>query len=170
MRQGRLQLLEQPPKLGGGHRRPVRLLGLDLVDPGLERITPAGELVERDQPGHVQINETFHLGPGLLKLLQAEERRAGRTASRRWGPRPLDLDLLFHGPQVLRTPELEIPHPRLAERTFVLGPLREVAPHWRHPVTGATAGEMLAALEESGRATRAEPTGRFIGELLEVGA
>jgi 2-amino-4-hydroxy-6-hydroxymethyldihydropteridine diphosphokinase len=58
----------------------------------------------------------------------------------------LDLDLLFAGDRVIREPGLRVPHPGIAERAFVLGPLREVAPRWRHPETGATVTQMAARL------------------------
>jgi 7,8-dihydro-6-hydroxymethylpterin-pyrophosphokinase len=63
------------------------------------------------------------------------------------GPRNIDIDVLFYGRTVIATAELEVPHPRLAERRFVLEPLLEIAPQLRHPVTGKTAKAMLAALE-----------------------
>jgi 7,8-dihydro-6-hydroxymethylpterin-pyrophosphokinase len=57
---------------------------------------------------------------------------------------------LFYGRSVIAAPELEVPHPRMAQRRFVLEPLAEIAPDFRHPVTGKTAKEMLAALEPQG--------------------
>jgi 2-amino-4-hydroxy-6-hydroxymethyldihydropteridine diphosphokinase len=82
----------------------------------------------------------------LLELLHAIETAYGRVRSRPNAPRTLDLDLLAHGGAVLAGARLTLPHPRLAERRFVLQPLAEVAPDWRHPVTGLTARQMLAAL------------------------
>lgn len=64
----------------------------------------------------------------LLRALQAIEQRSGRQRVERWGPRTLDLDLLLYGEVVLSSPELTLPHPRMAERAFVLEPLAEVAP------------------------------------------
>ena len=58
--------------------------------------------------------------------------------------RTLDLDLVAYGREVLSVEGLELPHPRAAERRFVMGPLAEVAPGWRHPLSGATAGELAA--------------------------
>lgn len=88
---------------------------------------------------------------GLLAVLKALERKAGRVRTERWGPRALDIDIVAYGDRVLRAESadgpLEIPHPGLPERDFVLRPVLAVAPAWRHPVTGLTAGEMLAALE-----------------------
>jgi 2-amino-4-hydroxy-6-hydroxymethyldihydropteridine diphosphokinase len=64
----------------------------------------------------------------LLAACQAIENAAGRVRERRWGPRTLDLDLLFYGEETRDDPDLQLPHPRLLERQFVLAPLAEVAP------------------------------------------
>ena len=82
----------------------------------------------------------------LLELLHAIETAYGRVRSQPNAPRTLDLDLLAHGDVVATGEGLQLPHPRIAERRFVLEPLAEIAPHWRHPVTGLTAGQMLDRL------------------------
>lgn len=83
----------------------------------------------------------------LLVALHDVEAEFGRVRSVRNASRTLDLDLLAYGDAVIEDPGgLVLPHPRLAERAFVLLPLAEVAPAWRHPVSGLTAGEMLALL------------------------
>jgi len=83
----------------------------------------------------------------LLAVLKALERSAGRTEGVRWGPRPLDIDIIAYGERRIAVPgRLTVPHPGLAQRAFVLRPLADVAPDWRHPVTGATVAEMLARL------------------------
>lgn len=74
----------------------------------------------------------------LLKTLQAIEMQFGRQRQEHWGARTLDLDLLLYGDCVINTAELTLPHPRFAERPFVLVPLAAIAPHWRHPVLGET--------------------------------
>lgn len=80
----------------------------------------------------------------LLERCQALERNAGRDRGRepRWGPRPLDLDVLVADGLVHRSPALELPHPRLAERAFALVPAAEIAPEWLHPLAGATLAEL----------------------------
>ena len=82
----------------------------------------------------------------VLGLLKRIEIAFGRRGARRWGARVLDLDLLAHGALKLRTRHLTLPHPRLHLRAFVLDPLIEVAPTWRHPVLAATARQLHARL------------------------
>jgi 2-amino-4-hydroxy-6-hydroxymethyldihydropteridine diphosphokinase len=81
----------------------------------------------------------------LLSRIQKIERDLGRIRTVPKGPRTLDIDILFYGRAVIRTPRLEVPHPRLAERRFVLAPLADLAPDLRHPVTRQSVREMLDA-------------------------
>lgn len=83
----------------------------------------------------------------LLAGLLAIEEGLGRTRGVRWEARTLDLDLLDFGGMRIDEPGLELPHPRLLERAFVLAPLCEIYPGWRHPVTGVSACEAFSALE-----------------------
>lgn len=91
--------------------------------------------------------ETGRTPASLHQLLQDAERAAGRRreAEVRWGARRLDLDLLLHGDAVLHTPTLTLPHPRLAERRFVLVPLAELGPSRVVPGAGATVADLLFA-------------------------
>jgi 2-amino-4-hydroxy-6-hydroxymethyldihydropteridine diphosphokinase len=86
----------------------------------------------------------------LLARVQQIERAMGRRRVTPKGPRNIDIDILFYARAVIGTAELEVPHPRIAQRRFVLEPLAEIAPDFRHPATGKTAGEMLAALGPQG--------------------
>ncbi len=78
----------------------------------------------------------------LLALAKGIENKLGRVSSKSNAPRPIDIDILFYGEQVMETPELTIPHPRLAERAFVLVPLAKIAPELVHPVSGKTIKEL----------------------------
>ncbi|MDR1988694.1 MAG: 2-amino-4-hydroxy-6-hydroxymethyldihydropteridine diphosphokinase [Acidobacteriaceae bacterium] len=81
----------------------------------------------------------------LDRLLDIEASR-GRERPFPLAPRTLDLDLIFYGDAVIDTARLQVPHPRVRERRFVLAPLAEIAPEWRDPVTGRTVWELLSRL------------------------
>jgi 2-amino-4-hydroxy-6-hydroxymethyldihydropteridine diphosphokinase len=95
----------------------------------------------------------------LLEQLQSVERNLGSRKLVPRGPRIIDLDILFYGAEVFREAGLEIPHPRLAERRFVLVPLAELAPDFRHPVLRKTAAEMLASTQDRSVARIWQPAG-----------
>ncbi|MEJ2289252.1 MAG: 2-amino-4-hydroxy-6-hydroxymethyldihydropteridine diphosphokinase [Deinococcales bacterium] len=162
--------------------RPAALvaLGSNLGDP-LEQLRRAAAALERlatvcrwspvyrtapvgGPPGQpAYLNAVAMLAPfpawsspeALLEGLLAIERQQGRVRRERWGPRTLDLDLLALGDAVVASSRLTLPHPRMMERSFVLAPLCDRTPDWRHPVTGEGACEALARLGLSGvRRTR----------------
>ncbi len=84
----------------------------------------------------------------LLAVLHAVESRLGRVRGAQDGPREIDLDILLYGDLVLREPDLEIPHPRMLERGFVLDPLREIAPGKIHPLTRRSVEEHWRSFHE----------------------
>jgi 2-amino-4-hydroxy-6-hydroxymethyldihydropteridine diphosphokinase len=106
-----------------------------------------------DQPAFLNmvIQGKTRLAPlNLLKHLKLLETQLGRLPSIRYGPRKIDLDLLFYDDILLNTPALTIPHPRLHERAFVLVPLADLAPGLLHPVFGKTVQQLLAELDTTG--------------------
>jgi 2-amino-4-hydroxy-6-hydroxymethyldihydropteridine diphosphokinase len=92
--------------------------------------------------------ETTLAPQALLATCLAVEQELGRRRAERWGPRIIDLDILYLGDLTLDEPGLEVPHPRLLERAFVLAPLAEIRPD--HVIAGVRIGDALAALDAGG--------------------
>ena len=113
---------------------------------------PEGEGLS-DQPLYlnaVMVGETTLGARALLDELMAIEAAFGRERSYKGAPRTLDLDLVLLGDEVIEEPDLQVPHPRFRERFFVLGPLAEIAPDLRDPITGLRVGELLRRLLRDG--------------------
>jgi 2-amino-4-hydroxy-6-hydroxymethyldihydropteridine diphosphokinase len=102
-----------------------------------------------DQPWFLNLVveiETSLFPKQLLSRLQKIELGLGRVRNQWKGPRTIDIDILFYGNAIVSTPDLEIPHPRLTDRRFVLEPLAELTPDLRHPRTRETVRELLAGV------------------------
>ncbi len=82
----------------------------------------------------------------LLDVCLAIELANGRVGGQRWGPRTLDIDILFYGSEIINKPSLQIPHPEVARRYFVLAPMAEIAPKFEHPVLKEPVLAMLQLL------------------------
>lgn len=83
----------------------------------------------------------------LLETLLKIENKYGRVRQERWGPRTLDLDLLLYDDLILDTPNLQLPHPRMRERAFVLIPLAEIAPDWVEPISGCAIKQLVKEVD-----------------------
>jgi 2-amino-4-hydroxy-6-hydroxymethyldihydropteridine diphosphokinase len=101
--------------------------------------------------------ETELPGGTLLTKLREIEMRAGSKKVIAKGPRILDIDVLLYGDETIATAELQVPHPRMTQRRFVLVPLAEIAPDLQHPSWHATAAELLAATTDRSEVRRVEP-------------
>lgn len=141
-------------------RRALTAIGACAPIAAVSRVYESEPVGHRDQDDfwNLAVRVRTTLEPlELFYRLKRIERDLGRTESFRNAPRLIDIDILTYDALVLHTPELDIPHPRLRERSFVLRPLAELDPEFRHPETGESVVQLLAQPE----LTRAVP----IGEL-----
>jgi len=118
-----------------------RIIETAPVGPSIRRYANAAALIESNL-----------MPDALLDVLQAMERAAGRRAGRRWGARVLDLDIVLWLGGSFAAPGIVVPHPHFRTRDFVLGPLAEIAPDWRDPVTRLTVRQLAARLTARARA------------------
>ena len=148
----------RPPQTLARALAELARLGLKpLARSRLRRSRPVGGGRQPDFLNAVVMIEARLPPAALLRRLKQLERAAGRRPGRRWGPRPLDLDILDYAGRRLAWPggrgsRLTLPHPEMHRRAFVLRPLADIAPHWRHPVLGATAQALLRRLGPKGGA------------------
>ena len=105
----------------------------------------------------VMVGRTGLSASRFLEVLKKAEKEVGRRASFQWGPRVFDADLLFYGDEVIDTPNLTVPHPRLHQRAFVLAPLAEVAADVVHPVLGLSVSQLLGRVEGREGVKKLEP-------------
>ncbi len=115
---------------------------------------PVGYENQEDFVNAVAEIETDLTPEDLLTACRSIEDELGRRRLTRWGPRTIDLDILFYGSAVVKTPDLVIPHPQLPLRRFVLVPLCEIAPHVVHPVLDKTAAQLLHELKDTHRVAK----------------
>lgn len=111
---------------------------------------------EKEQPNFLNavIELTTSFSPiELLRFLKIIEQYIGHNKTSRWSAREIDLDILFYGNRIIESPELQIPHPLIQNRAFVLVPLNELVPEFIHPVLKKTISELLAALPSKEKKT-----------------
>ena len=113
------------------------------------RSKPYGGVEQDDFYNSVFCMDTLYSPIELLTRLQEEEKEANRERLVKWGPRTLDLDIIYYDDEIIEREHLRIPHVDMTNRDFVLLPLSEVAPYKRHPILGMTTIEMLGRLKES---------------------
>ena len=99
------------------------------------------------------VNTSLKAEACLAEILEIE-REFGRERKERWGPRTLDLDILYYGDKVIAESDLSIPHPRIAERKFILTPLAEIAPTFTDPASRKTMVTLLADCSDKGQVNR----------------
>jgi 2-amino-4-hydroxy-6-hydroxymethyldihydropteridine diphosphokinase len=99
--------------------------------------------------------ETQLEAPALLRVLQSIESQMGSKKEFARGPRKIDLDILLHGQETIDTSALQIPHPRMLQRRFVLVPLAEIAPNLQHPTWSAKVADLLTQTPDKSQVRRA---------------
>jgi len=122
----------------------------------LYRSKPAGYAGQPDFVNSVIRGQTGLSPEELFSFVKQVEQQVGRVERFRWGPREIDIDIIFYGDQIIKSSKLTIPHPRFAERDFVLKPLADLDPNLKDPLSGKTIGQLLAAV---GNLTDLQPLG-----------
>lgn len=108
---------------------------------------PYGGVEQDDFLNGACVAETELSPERLLKTLLEIEKELDRVRIIHWGPRTIDLDVIFYEDKIINTDFLKVPHPDMTNRTFVLGPMNEICPEWIHPVNGKTVKELYENLK-----------------------
>lgn len=125
----------------------IRLYGFRIS--ALSSVWETAPWGDTDQPRFLNmclIANTEMSAADALDTVKKIERELGRTESRHWGPREIDIDIILFGAEIIQTERLTVPHPMMQERAFVLRPLSEVAPDMIHPVLNKSVKELFEAL------------------------
>lgn len=122
----------------------------DIVSSSVYETEPWGN---KDQESFLNIclrGRTSLSPEGLLDFIKSVEKNLGRSHNQKWGPREIDIDILFYGNEAIKSAGLEIPHPHIAERAFVLVPLAEIDPGFVHPGLKKSVGELTNLIDVRG--------------------
>ena len=133
-------------------RRAIELLAREIEVTKRSSVYETAPLYLKEQPEFLNMvlgAKTELAARKIFKKIKHIEKDMGRTHSERFGPRLIDIDLLFYGTETIKEPDLQVPHQELSERAFVLVPFCEIAPKFLHPVLGVTISELLSRV--SGR-------------------
>jgi 2-amino-4-hydroxy-6-hydroxymethyldihydropteridine diphosphokinase len=150
-----------------GERRENLRRAIAAFGPAGARVTRESSVYETEPVDYLEqawflncvVEAETHLEPlALLRVLRAIEAQMGSKKEIPKGPRLIDLDILLYGAETVATPELQIPHPRMHLRRFVLVPLAELAPNFRHPSWQATVADLLARVEDTSQVRRLDAT------------
>lgn len=151
--------------LGGnlGNTREIFEGAYPLIEKNIGKISVYSSIYQTEAWGPIPqadfLNQVLLVSTALnpracLTEMLAIEKEFGRERKERWGPRTLDLDLLYYGGTIIAEADLAVPHPRIAERKFILTALAEIAPLYVDPVSGLTANAMLLACEDNSQVNR----------------
>ncbi|MBW3568787.1 2-amino-4-hydroxy-6-hydroxymethyldihydropteridine diphosphokinase [Candidatus Parcubacteria bacterium] len=133
--------------------RAARLLGGRIKITGRSNLYETAPWGNTDQPKFLNLclkGETELSAPELLVFIKNVEAACGRSPGKKWGPREIDIDILFYGRAHIELKGLKIPHPHMHERAFVLVPLEEIANDFIHPVLKKSISELADSVDKSG--------------------
>lgn len=152
--------------------RALRALGPVLRVYAVSSLYDTAPQLVREQPRflNIAVEARTSLSPeALLVAIKEIERRLGRVPGRRYGPRPIDIDILLYDDLIVTSEDLTIPHPRLTERAFALLPLAEIAPRVRHPSERATIAGLVSRLARAEDDQDVRQVGRLSEEMAPEG-